>query len=87
MKFIALVAASAALLMVQVSAASARVQIAEPEFPNFLSPPGLPGTCYWWNSAWFWACPVPDADPAAASNAGSAAAAPAPAVKKDKKAK
>ena len=80
MKFMPLVAASAALLMVQVSVASARVEIAQPEFPNFLSPPGLPGTCYWWNSAWFWACPALAITPAAIAS-------PPPAVKADKKTK
>ena len=85
MKLLPLIALSAALSISQVTLAFADVEFGQPEFHNYLSPPGLRGSCFWWNSAWFWACPYPS--PAAIAPALVVKSAPAVVVKTKIKAK
>lgn len=77
MKLISLITAVSALSIVGVSSAAAYVEFGEPDFPNYLSPPTVRGTCDWWTGAWMRACPVPTVAPIAPAPA-------APAIKKSK---
>ena len=74
MKRMLAIVAITALPLLCASTASAYVEFAQPEFPNYLSVPWARGTCHWYNSAWFWACPYPTVPPPAAAPAGGAQA-------------
>ena len=85
MKLGLLIAAVGALSLSAVATASAGLRSrrrrwgwnsAQPDFPNYLSPPG-PVSCDWTHNAYFHACPTPPEAPAEA--------APAPAKPKGKK--
>jgi hypothetical protein len=79
MRLVSLVAALSTLSMLGGTAVQAYVEFGEPDFPNYLSVPGVRGTCDWWTGAWMRACPVPTVAPVVV--------APAPAAPVVKKAK
>jgi hypothetical protein len=71
MRSASLIVAASALWLAAAPAAWAGVEFGEPDYPNYLTPPGR-GTCDWWTSAWLRACPGVLATPTAAAPVAAA---------------